>query len=515
MKRWFALGGYTALLYASAPPWPDDWDGVGFVESVRDFDLARFHPHPPGYPVYVALLRAAAVVARDPMRACALVAALSGAAAVAFAWLAARRLAGERAAWAVAVLVGVTPLVFHAFSGVGSEGPALAFAAACAWACIARPARAPLLLGLAVGLGLGVRLSWAPIYLAALVLAPRAMRLRAVAVAALACVAWAVPLVAVVGTHRIVFFPVRHVPPSRGTRSGAGRHHGHRAVRTVRSRAGSRRRRLRRRAGAGPGSSRGRHRRAARRCAGDGVPRLAKGRMARDCEGARPDDRRARTSSGSMRRAEPPRSAAPRASARRAVRGGSRVASAAKGSRARALLGIVSALTLLVAVRTGARRLVPTRGSSPCASSWSRSRRAQPSPDAHRLSSAHRASASSRRRSWRRNAFVAGNCLRRRGAGTPRVDRVVAPLARLADECARWAALPAGDGPSGRLATLARPARLVGRAPCLERLRVEAVLLTEGTVPGVYAASAVFPSRRVEADPARRGRCRRWRRTRC
>jgi len=27
---------------------PDDWDGVGFVESVRDFDLARFRPHPPG-----------------------------------------------------------------------------------------------------------------------------------------------------------------------------------------------------------------------------------------------------------------------------------------------------------------------------------------------------------------------------------------------------------------------------------------------------------------------------------
>jgi hypothetical protein len=210
VKRWLALGGYAALLYASAPPWPDDWDGVGFVESVRDFDLARFHPHPPGYPVYVALLRAAAVVARDPMRACVLVAAVSGAAAVAFAWLAARRLAGERAAWAVAVVVGGTPLVWHAFSGVGSEASALAFAAACAWACIARPARASLLLGLAVGLGLGVRLSWAPIYLAALVLAPGAMRPRAAGFAALACVGWAVPLVAVVGAHRIVDLYATH-----------------------------------------------------------------------------------------------------------------------------------------------------------------------------------------------------------------------------------------------------------------------------------------------------------------
>lgn len=204
MKRWVALGGYAALLFASSPPWPDDWDGVGFVESVRDFDLARFHPHPPGYPVYVALLRAAAVVARDPMRACALVAALSGAVAVAFTWLSARRLAGERAAWAVAALVGAAPLVWHACSGVGSEAPALACAAACAWACIVVPPRAAWVLGVAVGLGLGVRLSWAPVYLAALVLAPPGARSRAAGAAALACAAWAVPLLGIVGAHRLV-----------------------------------------------------------------------------------------------------------------------------------------------------------------------------------------------------------------------------------------------------------------------------------------------------------------------
>lgn len=215
MKRWVAATpfAYAALLYASAPAWPDDWDGVGFVESIRDFDLARFHPHPPGYPVYVALLRAAAFVVRDPWRACAVVAALSGAATVALAWLAARRLAGERAAWAVAALVGATPLVWHACSGVGSEAPALACAAACAWACIARPPgrwSAPLVLGLAVGLGLGIRLSWAPVYLAALLLAPRGTRLRAAGFAALGCFAWGVPLVSIVGAHRLVDLYATH-----------------------------------------------------------------------------------------------------------------------------------------------------------------------------------------------------------------------------------------------------------------------------------------------------------------
>jgi hypothetical protein len=60
-----------------------------------------------------------------------------------------------------------------------------------------------LVLGLGAGLGLGVRFSWAPLYVAALALAPRPQRGRAWSVAALGCVAWAVPLVAVVGASRL------------------------------------------------------------------------------------------------------------------------------------------------------------------------------------------------------------------------------------------------------------------------------------------------------------------------
>jgi hypothetical protein len=78
-------------LALSAPAWPDDWDGIGFLESVRDFDLARFRPHPPGYPVYVALLRGVDFVVHDPMRAGVVVAAGSGATAVWFGGDAANR----------------------------------------------------------------------------------------------------------------------------------------------------------------------------------------------------------------------------------------------------------------------------------------------------------------------------------------------------------------------------------------------------------------------------------------
>jgi hypothetical protein len=216
-----AAGGYAALLWATAPPWPDDWDGVGFVESVRDFDLARFRPHPPGYPVYVVLLHMAVAVVRTPMRACVLVSVASGVIAIVFAWNAARRRTGERAAWMVATLVAVAPSVWRACSGVGSEAPALACAAACAWGLAALPnlgqtaagaadvpSRAQrwagaTALGLGAGLGLGVRLSWGPLYLAALAVAPRGARARACGIAVGACAAWVAPFVAWVGPARL------------------------------------------------------------------------------------------------------------------------------------------------------------------------------------------------------------------------------------------------------------------------------------------------------------------------
>lgn len=204
-----ALGAYAALLTLTAPAWPDDWDGIGFVESVRHFDMTRFQPHPPGYPVYVALLRLASLIAREPMRSCVVVAVCSGVVAVAFTWAAVEKMAGARAAWIVATLVGVTPLAWRACSGVGSEAPALACIAACAWG-LARAwhgpssVRASLAIGIGAGLGLGVRLSWAPLFLAALLLAPRGSRSRAWAASAASIAAWAIPLVAVVGPSRLI-----------------------------------------------------------------------------------------------------------------------------------------------------------------------------------------------------------------------------------------------------------------------------------------------------------------------
>src|SRR5262245_22565810 len=59
---------------------PDDWDSVGFVRAVDQFDLAAFQPHAPGYPVYVALCRAAHALGLQPLDAATAVSALASAA---------------------------------------------------------------------------------------------------------------------------------------------------------------------------------------------------------------------------------------------------------------------------------------------------------------------------------------------------------------------------------------------------------------------------------------------------
>ena len=64
--------------FLAFPRWPDDWDGLGFLSSVRHFDLKTFAPHPPGYPVYVALLKVASVISLDPIDAARVVAGMTG-----------------------------------------------------------------------------------------------------------------------------------------------------------------------------------------------------------------------------------------------------------------------------------------------------------------------------------------------------------------------------------------------------------------------------------------------------
>ena len=41
----------------------EDIDSVNFALGVRDFDVAKHQPHPPGYPVYIAIGKVTAAAA--------------------------------------------------------------------------------------------------------------------------------------------------------------------------------------------------------------------------------------------------------------------------------------------------------------------------------------------------------------------------------------------------------------------------------------------------------------------
>jgi hypothetical protein len=203
-----------ALLVLSAPRgWPEDWDGVGFVLAVRRFDMARFAPHPPGYPVWVLVAKAAALVLPSAMAAASAVSIASGVILCALVHGTLRR--RPVAAWIGAAAAIATPLAWRAATVVGTEGLTLAFAAASAYGVSLQaesPRRGALVVGVAAGLGLGVRLSWAPLFLGVLVVAlARGERRWCVASFFAAVAAWLVPLVVVVSPRPLAALYLTHL----------------------------------------------------------------------------------------------------------------------------------------------------------------------------------------------------------------------------------------------------------------------------------------------------------------
>ena len=139
MKRELAA---LAVLYLVAhllylPPTLEDIDSINFALGVRDFDVARHQPHPPGYPVFIALAKASASVlqavgVRDPAPAAlALLSALAGTALIPLLFALFRGFGAHihLAWWAMAVAV-CSPLMWFTALRPLSDMTGLAFAAA-------------------------------------------------------------------------------------------------------------------------------------------------------------------------------------------------------------------------------------------------------------------------------------------------------------------------------------------------------------------------------------------------
>ncbi|MBI2896868.1 MAG: hypothetical protein HYY06_25140 [Deltaproteobacteria bacterium] len=168
----------------------EGWDGVDFALALEDFDLERYQPHFPGYPVFVGLARLLAPLAGPgPADALTLPGAIVCGAAAWALW----RLGGRGAALLYLAapglwLVGGKPLS----DGLGLGLLLFAFALA-----RTRPATS----GLLAALTLGVRLSYAPAVLAwgSFVLASRCSYRRSAVGFGIGVGAWLVPLVLLAG----------------------------------------------------------------------------------------------------------------------------------------------------------------------------------------------------------------------------------------------------------------------------------------------------------------------------
>ncbi len=86
------------------------WDAVQFALALREYDIVKHQPHPPGYILYVALARAVNGVAHDPTAALTALAIVASGLTVFLAYRLAWTLYGRPTAVVAALALGASPL---------------------------------------------------------------------------------------------------------------------------------------------------------------------------------------------------------------------------------------------------------------------------------------------------------------------------------------------------------------------------------------------------------------------
>jgi hypothetical protein len=185
-----------------------NWDAVQFALALREFDVAKHQPHPPGYLLYVGLGRLLNAPLGDPTLAYVALAMLFSAGSTFVLYALARRLYDRATALVAASLLAVSPL-FWFYGSVGLTYAGEAFAASVvawfAYATLGGSVRHLYLGALALGLTGGMRQSvlllLLPLWLGCAWLGVRSWRRLALAGGLLlgSVLAWLVPMMWLTG----------------------------------------------------------------------------------------------------------------------------------------------------------------------------------------------------------------------------------------------------------------------------------------------------------------------------
>lgn len=185
-----------------------NWDAVQFALALREYDVSKHQPHPPGYILYVALGRLVNAWLGDPAAAYALLAVVFSGLTTFVVFYLAREIYDRATALAAATLLAVSPLFwFYGAVGLTYAGEALCAVTVAYFAYRALRGSetdawlAAGYLGLAGGLRQSVLVLLFPLWLGATVVGLRRRRTIAVglAVMAVATLAWFVPMIWLTG----------------------------------------------------------------------------------------------------------------------------------------------------------------------------------------------------------------------------------------------------------------------------------------------------------------------------
>jgi len=163
---------YVVTRVVAMQPYIGDLDATNFALALRDFDMVRYQPHFPGYPLYILLARIFHSLGAPAPAALELPALVVGLPATLAFYAACRNLIGRARARLAAMLWIVTPGLWLAVGQPRSDALGLALfvlavAALSSWQRNPSDTGA-IVVGVWLGLGLGVRLSYLPIAASAL-----------------------------------------------------------------------------------------------------------------------------------------------------------------------------------------------------------------------------------------------------------------------------------------------------------------------------------------------------------